>query len=315
MAEAGPQKALRDGSGRPAAADARTRCGPGLLRLVLLLGPGLAVVLLLFGGGLALGLLQSLGHLPGAGLTRLEPAAFQRVLGDPDFPRSLVLTAYLSGVSTLLAAMAGVAAALVLHRLAGHSRLAHFVFQVPLTVPHLVVAVAMVFLLAPSGLLARLMVLAGLAEGPGDFPLLVHDPWGVGILAAYVWKEIPFIALMVLAALRQSGSELRDVGRTLAAGPWQRFRFITLPTLFPSLGAAALIVFAYTFGAFEVPFLLGRTYPLSLPVWAYRHYSDVDLLARPEGIALGLVIAAVVALAVVLAQILTRSARRRGVVL
>jgi putative spermidine/putrescine transport system permease protein len=52
-----------------------------------------------------------------------------------------------------------------------------------------------------------------------------------------------------------------------------------------------------------------------LPVWAYKSYSDVDLLSRPEGIAAGLVIAAVVTAAVAMAQGLTQAARRRGVVL
>ncbi|HWR90893.1 MAG TPA: ABC transporter permease subunit, partial [Desulfobacterales bacterium] len=147
------------------------------------------------------------------------------------------------------------------------------------------------------------------------FPLLVNDPWGVGIMAAYVWKEVPFITLMVLAVLQASGAELLDVGRTLKAGRWQRFRHITLPIIFPSLGAAGLIVFAYTFGAFEIPYLLGQTYPMMLPVWAYKAYSDVDLLSRPEGIAAGLVIAAVVAAAVALAQGLAQAARRRGALL
>ena len=134
------------------------------------------------------------------------------------------------------------------------------------------------------------------------------------MITAYVWKEVPFITLMILSVLQSTGVELLDVGRTLKAGPWQRFRFITLPTIFPSLSAAALIVFAYTFGAFEVPFLMGRTYPMLLPVRAYKSYSDVDLMARPEGIATGLVIAAVVCLTIFLAYAILSYSRRRGMV-
>jgi len=133
-------------------------------------------------------------------------------------------------------------------------------------------------------------------------------------MLTYIWKEIPFITLMILSVLRNVTVELLEVGRTLKAGRWQRFRFITLPTIFPSLGAACLIVFAFTFGAFEVPFLLGRTYPMLLPVWAYKNYSDVDLMARPEGIATGIVIAAVVIVTVIVSQGLTKTARRRGVI-
>jgi putative spermidine/putrescine transport system permease protein len=132
------------------------------------------------------------------------------------------------------------------------------------------------------------------------------------MIAAYVWKEVPFITLMTLSVLGTTGIELLEVGRTLKAGPWQRFRFITLPTIFPSLSAAALIVFAYTFGAFEVPFLMGRTYPMLLPVWAYKSYSDVDLMARPEGIATGLVIAAVISVTMFLAHAILGYSRRWG---
>jgi putative spermidine/putrescine transport system permease protein len=50
---------------------------------------------------------------------------------------------------------------------------------------------------------------------------------------------------------------------------------------------------------------------MTLPVWAYKHYSDVDLMARPEGIATGIVIAVIVASAVVFSQLAARAARLR----
>lgn len=277
--------------------------------------PALAVVMALFGGGLALGLIQGLGYLPAAGMDSLTVIHFTNVLGDPDFFDSLLLTLYISVTSTVVAALISIAMALILVSVAQKNRIVHFVFQIPLTVPHLVIAVAVVFMLAPAGLVSRMAIKLGIIDSSALFPLLINDRWGIGILLTYVWKEIPFITLMILAVLRHSGMELLDVGRTLNASSWQRFRYITLPTISPSLGAACLIVFAYTFGAFEVPFLLGQTYPMMLPVWAYKNYSDVDLLARPEGIATGLVIAGVVLVAVVLSQALTHAARRRGGVL
>jgi putative spermidine/putrescine transport system permease protein len=280
-----------------------------------MVAPALTVVVVLFGGGLLLGLIQSLGHLPAAGLNSLSLEHFGNILADPDFFQSLRLTLYIALSSTAIAAAVSIAMAIFLLALSEKNRLIHFIFQIPLTVPHLVIAVAMVFMLSPAGLFSRLVVKLGLIDSSAAFPLLVNDRWGIAIILAYVWKEIPFITLMILSVLRRSGVELLEVGRTLNAGRWQRFRYITLPIISPSLGAACLIVFAYTFGAFEVPFLLGRTYPMMLPVWAYKNYSDVDLLARPEGIATGLIIAAMVVVAVVTAQLLTQMARRRGVVL
>ena len=295
--------------------NARTRISPGFAAIIKMVGPAVVVVMVLFGGGLALGLIQSLGHLPAAGMKSLSLKHFGNVLGDPDFLLSLALTLYVALASTLIAAAVSVGMAVFLLKLSEKSRVVHFIFQIPLTVPHLVIAVAIVFMLTPSGIFSRLAVQLGLIDTAAAFPLLVNDRWAIGIILAYVWKEVPFITLMIFSVLRRSGADLLEVGRTLKADRWQRFRYITLPTISPSLGAACLIVFAYTFGAFEVPFLLGQTHPMLLPVWAYKNYSDVDLLARPEGIATGLIIAAIIVVAIVASQLLTQTARRRGMIL
>ncbi len=299
----------------PTDTDARKRKSPGFAATVRLVAPALLVVIVLFGGGLLLGLIQSLAHLTAAGMGTLTFKHFANVLHDPDFLHSLMLTLYISATSTAIAAALSIVMALALVSFLEKYRLIHFIFQIPLTVPHLVIAVAVVFMLSPTGFFSRLFIKFGLIDSSGTFPLLINDRWGIGIILAYVWKEIPFITLMILSVLRHSGVELLEVGRTLKAGPWQRFRYITLPTISPSLGAACLIVFAYTFGAFEVPFLLGQTYPMMLPVWAYKNFSDVDLLARPEGIATGIIIAGVIILAIVVSQALVQAARRRGAVL
>jgi putative spermidine/putrescine transport system permease protein len=281
-------------------------------RLVSLLGPALSLILLLFGGGLILGLLQALDQSSSQNVAAIGLQHFAHVLQDPDFGKSLILTLYLSITSTLIAAVVSVVLALTLIQWAADSRAVNFILQVPLTVPHLVIAISVILLLAPSGLFSRLLSTLSIIQSPSAFPLLINDGWGIGIITVYIWKEIPFITFMLLSVLKNMGTELLDVGSTLKATRFQRFSFITLPIIAPSLSAACLIVFAFTFGAFEVPFLLGRTYPLALSVWAYKNYSDIDLMARPEGIAIGLIIASIVILAIILSQVVLHFGRKRG---
>ena len=88
--------------------DARTRRPAGRRSLAVMLLPALTAVIGLFGGGLFLGVLQGLGHLPGAGLSRLSGAHFNRVLSDPDFFTSLGLTLFIAAVSTFVAAVISV---------------------------------------------------------------------------------------------------------------------------------------------------------------------------------------------------------------
>lgn len=303
---------MTSGSKRSAVTVAGTGRKTSSGRLLTLLGPALCIILLLFGGGLVLGLLQALGHLPSQGFTVITLQHFLNVLQDPDFGTSLILTLYISITSTLIAAAISVVLALALMRWAADSRAVNFILQVPLTVPHLVIAISVILLLAPTGLFSRLFSSLSIIPGPSAFPLLVNDGWGIGILTVYIWKEVPFITFMLLSVLKNMGTELIEVGSTLNASRFQRFSSIILPIIAPSLGAACLIVFAFTFGAFEVPYLLGRTYPLTLPVWAYKNYSDIDLLSRPEGIAIGLIIATIVILSIIFSQILLHLGRKRG---
>ena len=90
------------------------------------------------------------------------------------------------------------------------------------------------------------------------------------------------------------------VARTLGAGAWQRLRHVIIPLIMPGILRSSILVFAFTFGTFEVPYLLGQTYPAVLPVLAYRNYHDVDLNARPEAMAMSIVIAAIIVVLILL---------------
>jgi putative spermidine/putrescine transport system permease protein len=187
------------------------------------------------------------------------------------------------------------------------------VFQLPITIPHLVAAVGIALVVAQTGLGARVAAGLGLVGEPRDFPALLYDKYSVGVILTYVWKEVPFIALVVLASLRGVASDLEDVARTLGAGAWQRFWYVVFPVISPSVVAASLLVFAFTFGAFEVPYLLGKSYPTMLPVVAYNEYREIDLAARPAAMTINVLIALITGTAAALYLRLARDlGRRRG---
>ncbi|MBA2441223.1 MAG: ABC transporter permease subunit [Rubrobacter sp.] len=278
------------------------------VKIALLLTPALLVLGVLFSGGVLAALLQSLGYFPAIGMTEFSLDAYREVLGSRDFLDSLGLTVYIAGASTAISTVLAVAAALALRRSSG--RVSAVVFQLPITIPHLVAAVGVALVVSQTGLGARLAAALGLVGEPSEFPALLYDPYSVGIILTYVWKEVPFIALIVLAALRGVSEELEEVAGTLGANAWQRFWYVTLPLISPGVVAGSLIVFAFTFGAFEIPFLLGQTYPNILPVMAYNEYRDIDLAARPAAMAINVVIAVMTALFAALYLRLSRRLRR-----
>ena len=283
-------------------------------RIALLLSPALAVIGLLFLGGLGLGVAQSFGYLPFLDGWSWSLDAYRTLWSDPAVRASIGLTFRLAIVATALSAVLAVAAALAIRRTTRGRKILTGIFQSTLPVPHVVGATAMLLLLGQSGLLSRVAFSLGLTEGTADFPALTADAAGWAIMAEYVWKETPFIGIVVLAALSSGGiTELEDAARSLGASAWQRFRHVTLPLLVPSVLSTSVIVFAFTFGSYEVPSLLGRPFPATLPVVAYQAYTDVDLTARPVAMAISVLIAVTVGMLVLAYMAITERVLRRRV--
>jgi len=280
------------------------------LKITLMLLPALAVLGGLFLGGLFLGLMRSFNYMPVIGLTRPSMDAYLAIFSDREFYRSFLLSIHISFTSTLISCVLAVGAALLLRRLHLGRTVITFLFQLNLTVPHLVGAIGILYLFSQSGVFARLAAEMDLISRPAEFPALVFDPYAIGIILQYVWKEVPFIGVIVLANMQTMGHDYEAVARSLGATRWQGFRYVLLPLIWPGLLSASVIVFAFAFGAYEIPALLGAHYPAALPVLAHRKYTDVDLAARPEAMALAIVIA--VLSAVMLAIYIRISRRRNG---
>ncbi len=263
---------------------------PRWLRITLLLSPAAVVIGVFFVGGVAQAVAQSFGYQPFLPGYHWSPDAYRAIWHDRAFRAALVLTLRVSLLSTALAAVLGVGAALAIRRVTRGRRWVTGLFGVNLAVPHLVGTLCMLLLLAQSGLLARLGHAVGLVGAPSSFPALTADGFGWGVVAEYAWKETPFIGVIALAALGRGVEDLENAARTLGASGLQRLRHVTLPLLAPPVAAASVLVFAFSAGSYEVPYLLGRPYPATLPVVALQYYRDTDLTLRPQAMAVAVVI-------------------------
>ena len=280
------------------------------LKITLLLAPVLTVIGVLFFGGLGVSLLRSFNYMPIIGLIDPNLDAYRSILTSQQVYRSFALTLYIAGTSTLIASVLAVATALLLRRSFRGRAIASFLVQLNLTIPHLVGAIGILYLFSQSGSFARMAFGLGLITKPADFPAMIFDPYAIGIIATYVWKELPFITVITLANMQTLGDDPESVARTLGASRWQAFRHVLLPQIMPGLLSASAIVFAFTFGAYEIPALLGASAPQTLPVMAYRGFTDVDLASHPQAMALAVLIAAVSAIMIALYTRALRNKRR-----
>lgn len=267
----------------------------------LLMLPALVAVLILFFGGLLDGFVKSMGYFPAIGQTTFEGTAYKNLLQSNEFWDSLWLTLRIAAISSLLAACLGAGMAIAVFLLkqssgAGKSTLLSRLFQLPLTVPHLVAGYIIVLLFMQSGFVSRLFASFGWIDEITAFPVMVNDSFGWGIIGAYAWKEAPFIALMVYPVLERIHHSWRDVARVYGAGTLRFLREIAVPIMLPAWTIATFIVFVFTFSAFEVPFILGVTYPSVLPVYSYQLYTSGTLADRPEALAVNIVLAGITVL-------------------
>ncbi|PYE53106.1 ABC transporter permease [Deinococcus yavapaiensis] len=249
--------------------------------------PALLVCGGLFGGGLALAFAQSLGYLPFAGRTRVGVDAYRALLGSSEFWASLRLTLVVALASTLLSGVFGVLLALLVRRRGGR-----FALGVTLPIPHVVFAVVVLLAFSQSGLLSRATHALGWTNGPADFPVLTNDPLGLGMIVHLVLKESAFVGVTVLGALARLDPAFEDAAATLGATSWQRVSRVTLPLVAPTVAGALVLVFAFACATYEVPYVLGATFPGTLSVLAVRAFGDVDLGARSTAMAISVLIAA-----------------------
>ena len=261
------------------------------LRVPLMLAPAVLVLSGLFAFGLFLGAARSFGYSPYRDDNVVTWDHYQTVIQNDRFVSSLILTFQIALISTFLSMIIAVAIALVLRKRFRGSGFSTFVFQVPLPVPHLVAASSMLLLFTQSGILSRVLVAIGLTETPSDFPVLVFDRWGISIILSYLWKEVPFIGLVVLAVLKGIGPQFEELAMSLGASKWQRFRYVLLPLIMPGLLSSSIIIFAFAFSNYEIPLLLGVPDPAVLPVFSFRLFNDPDIALRPQAMASSMVLA------------------------
>ncbi|WP_354698154.1 hypothetical protein DSM112329_03819 [Paraconexibacter sp. AEG42_29] len=253
--------------------------------------PATLVIAVLFGGAMAGAVRTSVVPLDGAPSLDVWRALFD----DPAFLDSLRFTAQITALSTVLSVLLALAAALALRR---SSTLLRTLLALPVPVPHLLVAVTAVLWLAPGGLAER--VLGGL---PFD---LVGDRHGLGVVLVYVYKETPFLALLLLAAMGDELAGREEAAAVHGVRPLQRLRWVVWPAVRRPLVTGALIVAAFVLGAFEVPLLVGPAYPGTVAEYA-QQATKGDLIAGEGTAAAALLVTA--AVAAVLALVAVRVAR------
>ena len=275
-----------------------------------LIAPAVVLIAVFLYGVLG-GVLQGFGIMPFLGKTEFTLDYYAAALSRPDLMSSLGFSLYLAAFSSLIALVGGILLSAAITR-AKASRVVQLLdISIPLMTAHILVVLFVVSLFSGTGLIPRLLHAAGLIEGVGSFSSVVGDPSGWGIILTYAWKEIPFVAFCAVTIMGHVSNRYGEAAFTLGASPLRAFFSVTLPLCKGALLKAFLIVFAFAFGTYEVPFLLGATTPKALPVLAYTEFQNPDLMNRMDAMAInGIMVLICGILALIYFVILQRERKR-----
>lgn len=198
----------------------------------------------------------------------------------PSFWESISFSLGVTTVSTLLSLGIGVAASKLLFgkkRSAGAGAL----FWIPMAVPHFVGAYLVIWFFSQSGWAASLTQQLGWIDNRTEFPILTNDTGGIGIILSYIWKEVPFVVLMTAPVYLEMNNSVKHAVATLGGGPFRKFKDGEWPYLKAVTLETGVILFAFVFGAFEVPGLVGATRPEMIGVTIFEWYSGGNWEERP----------------------------------
>ena len=97
---------------------------------------------------------------------------------------------------------------------------------------------------------------------PFDF---LSTPWPArwSLIAANIWRGIPFVAISLLAGLQTISPSLYEAALLDGSTAWQRFRYITLPMLLPILAIVMTFSIIFTFTDFQLVYAITRGGPLN----------------------------------------------------
>ena len=123
--------------------------------------------------GLGTGIIQSLGVIPAFGLTEPTLKYYKEVLTRPDLLQSLKYSLYIAFMSAFLATVTGTFLCAVLVSAGKVRGIIMRIVQIPIIVPHVVVALFIVNILSQNGILARILANAGLITDQQQFPMLL----------------------------------------------------------------------------------------------------------------------------------------------
>jgi ABC-type spermidine/putrescine transport system permease subunit I len=240
---------------------------------VLLVAPALALVIALFVYPLAFSVMSAFSD-PATGALSL--VNFQKAYEL--YSIDIAYTLFIVVAATVLTAMASIA-------IAGYLTMGEtpwlltglaWLYRWPLFIPFIVAAQCMRTFLAKNGLMNNTFVAAGVLDPAQTISFL---DWR-GVLITFVWKQTPFVALLLAGAMASLDRATIEAARNLGASRLRALIEVVLPQVGPTLMVGSILSFVTMLSVLSVPVMVAGSQPTMLTVdMAFRinAYGDYNV--------------------------------------
>lgn len=225
---------------------------------LLLVAPALALVAALFLYPLGYSLVAAFTDATGQPTLQHFAKAFELYSGDIRFTLFIVVTSTLA-IALVSIAIAG---ALTLGETPWLIAALRWLYRWPLFIPFIVAAQCMRTFLAKNGLMNNSLVAAGLLDPSQTESFL---DWR-GIVITFVWKQAPFVTLMLAGAMASLDRATIEAGRNLGASRLRVLIELVLPQVAQTLLVGLVLSFVTMLSVLSVPMMVAGSQPTMLTV-------------------------------------------------
>ena len=189
---------------------------------------------------------------------------FQYLLSDPLWWSAVFYSVFYTAVATFGKFALGFWLALLLNNHFPFKSILRAIVLLPWIVPTVLSALAFWWIYDPQfSIISYLLVdVLHLRSTNIDF---LGSPWPArfSLIAANIWRGIPFVAISLLAGLQTISPALYEAAMLDGATAWQRFRYITFPMMLPILAIVMTFSIIFTFTDFQLVYAITRGGPVN----------------------------------------------------
>lgn len=198
------------------------------------------------------------------------------------YTKDIVFTVLIVGLSTVLIGILSIAIGgyLTLGENPRAVAILRFLYRWPMFIPFIVVGQVMRTFLAKTGMMNNVAINLGLLT-PLDAQSYLD--WR-GIVIAFVWKQTPFVALLVAGAMASLNRETIDAARNLGASKLRVLIEIIVPQVAMTVTVGLILSFVTMMSVLSVPLMINAQSPtmitadIAFRVNAYGDYGVANAL-------------------------------------